>query len=333
MTNQVEQLFEDEEEKKRTLEIIKAHKLKYPKKDLDELLDNLEEHGVSFNIKNRDEAKTLLEELNYFYKITVYKRNFKKDSQGKYINLDFAYLSDLASVDMQLRYILTSFTLDIEHSLKTFLMKKATENVETDGYDIIESFMQSTEDNDYSYTLTKEDIFKKASNSKSYQYNLYQTHKDCPPIWAAIEVMSFGDLIELFIYYFTRFPEDDINISSIRGLLTGVKKIRNSSVHNNPFLFDLSSGNLDTINSYLRKYVQEGRIGEMYYKIPKVHDVLCVIYAHDRFVKGSGSRYYRMESLNSLVTKSIERFSYLESDNDIVHFFKVLKLMVDKYGH
>ncbi|WP_035053414.1 Abi family protein [Carnobacterium pleistocenium] len=330
MTNQVEQLFEDEEEKKRILEVIKAHKSIYPKKELDLLLDSLEERGVGFNIKNRSEAKEILEELNYFYKITVYKRNFKKNAQRNYINLEFSYLSDIASVDMQLRYILASFTLDIEHSLKTLLMKRVTDNQETDGYDVIEGFIQSTERS--TIPLTKEYLFKKARNPASYQHSLYLTHKDCPPIWAAIEVMSFGDLINLFLYYFRRYPEDDIDINSIRGLLTGVRVIRNISVHNNPYLFNLSKGNISSVNSDLKKYLQRCGVKRTFYSAPKIHDILCVLYAHDRFVNGEGSRRYRIESLSSLVEKSIERFSYLDKDSEILYFFKILKLTIDNYG-
>lgn len=319
-----------EKEKSSLTEISKDHKSAYPKKNLPELLNSLERRGVKFNIKNKEESTLVLEELNYYYKVTVYKRNFKKDEQGKYIDLDFAYLGELASVDMQLRYLLTSFTLDIEHSLKTFLMKKVTENDKTDGYDIIEGFIQSTKNS--INPLSKEKLFMKANNTSSYQYSLYETHKDCPPIWAVIEIMSFGDLTRLITYYFKRFPDRDVDINSLKGLMMGVKKIRNCSVHNNPFLFDLSRGKLGSVNQYLHNYTREAKVGEMYLKCPKVHDVLCVLYMHDKYVKGPGSRHYRLTAFSSLIDRSLSRFHYLNSDNDIIQFFKVLNLMVDKYN-
>ena len=311
-------------------EISEEHKLAYPKKNLNDLIDSLESRGIKFDIKNKEESRLLLEELNYYYKVTVYKRNFKKDGNGKYIDLDFSYLGELASVDMQLRYLLTSFTLDIEHSLKTLLMKEVTENEDTDGYDVIEGFIQSTENS--TNPMSKEKLFEKANNTGSYQYNLYETHKDCPPIWAAIEVMSFGDFARLIKYYYKRFPNSEVDIHPLYGLMMGVKRIRNCCAHNNPFLFDLSRGELNSVNRYLKEYTEAAKIGKLYYKCPKVHDVLCVLFMHDKYVKGIGSRHYRLLDFSSLIERSLERFDYLESNNDIIQFFNVLKLMIDKYN-
>lgn len=311
------------------VERIALHKARYPKLTTLELIEKLKEKKVTFNRIDEKKAAENLDDLNYYYKLTVYKRNFKKNSDGEYINLDFSYLGDIASVDMQLRYILAQFSMDIEHSLRTFLMKRITYNEQLDGYDIIESFLQSTQNN--RNPITKESLFEKANHVSNYQYEMSERHKGCPPVWVVLEVLSFGQLTNLFQYYFHRFPEQSMEVSSIKGLLAGAKRIRNMSMHNTPFLFDLDKNDVRNLNNYIFQYVITQKIPKRIYQKSKIHDVFCVIYLHQRFVNGAGSRFYRIEDMSKLINRSIERFNYLNSDNMILAFFKNLKILVDNY--
>ncbi len=309
---------------------IESHKRNYPKKSFEELIDCLDQKGIKFNITTKDDAFHILHDINYYYKLTVYKRNFKKNKDGKFIDLEFSYLTDLASVDMQLRYLLLQATLDIEHSLKTFLVTKITENEEEDGYDIVRRFFHSTA---YSKkVLTKDSILESVKNKSHYQYKLYETHKAAPSSWVLMEVISFGDFLRFFEFYFKSYSaSSEFNINSLMGVLNSVKRIRNACAHNNAFLFDLANSDIKRVSGYLKEYAKNLGIGELFYKCNKVHDVLCVFYIHEKFIKGKGSREHRIESFRALTTKSINRFSYINKDNDILYFFKILKNILDKY--
>ena len=46
--------------------------------------------------------------------------------RGKYVNLDFAYLVELSTLDMYFRRLIVGMCLDIEHVLKTRLMRDIT---------------------------------------------------------------------------------------------------------------------------------------------------------------------------------------------------------------
>lgn len=87
-----------------------------------QLVKHMQEKGIKFEITSPKDARYMLDNINYYFKLASYRVNFPKDSNGKYINLDFAYLTDLASIDMQLRDYLLDLSLDIEHGIKVILL-------------------------------------------------------------------------------------------------------------------------------------------------------------------------------------------------------------------
>ncbi|OTO71256.1 MULTISPECIES: Abi family protein [unclassified Enterococcus] len=318
-------MVKEELESIKKIEAIKRH----PKASFDDLINELSAKGIKFNLINKENAKGILNDLNYYYKLSVYRRNFKRGLDGKYINLEFSYLADLASVDMQLRYLLLTATLDIEHAMKTYLITHITENRDVDGYLIVDRFFHSTIGADYE--MNKETVLQKVKHKSHYQRKLYEAHKDTPSIWVLVEVMSFGEFLRLFEFYFKKYPTSKFDLSIMGGLLNAVKRIRNCCAHNNAFLFYVSKNELRHPNSYIVDYAEKAKIGKAFYSCTKIHDIIAVLYSHDFFVKGEGSRKYRHKELSDLTDRSIGRFKCLDKDNDIVYFFYVLKKLLDSY--
>ena len=113
------------------------------KPSFEELYELMVSKGIKFNITGKNDAIKTLKERNYYYKLTVYKRNFKRNNNNQFIDLEFSYLEDLARTDMELRHLCNQTALDIEHALKTFLITAVTENSKEDGYKIVSSFFHS----------------------------------------------------------------------------------------------------------------------------------------------------------------------------------------------
>ena len=127
---------------------------------VDEQIDKLKENGVTFKYVSEDNAKEYLRKNNYYFKLTSYRKNFlKKEVDGKkvYIDLDFAYLQDLAIIDMELRYLLVDLSLDIEHWTKIYLLNLIQLHNE-DGYEIVNDFLDSLDKN-HNHTIEKEKLF------------------------------------------------------------------------------------------------------------------------------------------------------------------------------
>lgn len=90
-----------------------------PKLTIIQQVEHMKKQGILFDIVSEEEAISFLENNNYYFKIKAYKKAYYKDKNiGKYIDLDFAYLKELSTVDALFRKIIVKITLDIEHFLK-----------------------------------------------------------------------------------------------------------------------------------------------------------------------------------------------------------------------
>ena len=85
--------------------------IKKPKLTNQKMINHLKSNGITFNDMSEADALNVLRKNTYFYKVTAYRKNFSKTG-SKYLNLDFAFLADLAIIDMRLRYLLPEMSLD-----------------------------------------------------------------------------------------------------------------------------------------------------------------------------------------------------------------------------
>lgn len=120
-----------------------------PRLSLDEQIQHLKDNGILFNIMDEDSAKQYLKYNNNYYKLTSFRKNYDKHpggkNEGKYINLEFAYLVDMSIIDMRLRYKIVEMALDIEHHTKLQLLRKIDEYDE-DGYQVVKDYIGSLDD-------------------------------------------------------------------------------------------------------------------------------------------------------------------------------------------
>ncbi|PTJ14729.1 hypothetical protein BU038_09450, partial [Staphylococcus simulans] len=100
--------------------------------------------GVNFNYIDEYEAMKILEYKNYYFKLNSFVDNYPMQKVRyqnalieRYQKVDFKNLVDLASLDMQLRYIIIKFCLDIEHSIKLNILRTITKVDSEDGYNVV----------------------------------------------------------------------------------------------------------------------------------------------------------------------------------------------------
>ena len=122
---------------------------KKPKLSAKELVEKMKSKGITFNIINEEDAENYLNIHSNYYRLASYRKVYYKyiggEKEGQYMNLEFAYLTELSTIDMHFRYLVIKMCLDIEHSLKVKLLSDISANYDEDGYEIVKDFLCNNE--------------------------------------------------------------------------------------------------------------------------------------------------------------------------------------------
>ena len=197
----------------------------HPKLAIPQQIENMKRKGITFDICPEAEARRFLEHNTYYFKLKAYAKNYdtyrQGEKAGQYINLDFAYLRDLSTIDAYLRKVIIGLSLDLEHFLKVKMLADLN-MVDEDGYTIVdELFAQHA---DY-----QEEIERKQNTSTCS--NIVAKYHDHWAAWSIVELMSFGQFIELYQLFYERNRAAFKNNFCV--FLFPVRMIRNAAAHNN----------------------------------------------------------------------------------------------------
>lgn len=303
-----------------------------PKMTVDELVDNhlSKKKKMQFNIIEKAEAKRILKESNYYYKLGSYRKNFStRATDGSYINLEFAYLVDLSKIDMQLRYTIIKFCLDIEHALKTKILKDITENCDEDGYSIVGDF--------FKYYNEEPDNYIGFLSTSRYSKKMYEKNKEHPSIWFLMETFNFGNLSRFVEFYYERTGDEYYKMPS--NVIRYVKNIRNRAAHNYPIIYDITdtyqlAGN--SRSKYVTKFISEidsisknsasKRLGNA-----KIHDLTAMFLLYDYSVNSKDMRHFRYKDIKYILDRCKRSGDYYKSHAALKQVYKYFDSVVDRY--
>lgn len=274
---------------------------KYSVKDQ---IQNMKDHGISFNIYDEDYAYKYLCDNSYYFKIKAYEKLYFKNNDGKYINLDFAYLKDLATIDCYIRKEIMSISLDIEHFLKTKLLNDFNASKE-DGYSIVADFISTNPDH------YKEEIASKR-NGKACS-NLIAKYENNFALWNFIEVLSFGDFKELYQFFYLRNPGFKES-SKLSYFINPVRILRNAAAHNNcllqsltvPYVCPDDFNRNYAVNTFLGAHGLSNKTLITNLNKPLVHDFCVLLHLYYQVVPLNSQKYM----WERLAEKFDNRFAY-----------------------
>ncbi len=292
----------------------------------------MKDKGILFNIVNEREAELYLEHNNYFFKLASYRNNYTKRQRGsqtgQYENLEFAYLKELAIIDMYLRYLILQMCLDVEHHIKLLLIKDITNNPAEDGYNLVRNF-------DAAGDIRKKLLRLSNSSYDGDLINKYKSSLDYP-IYAFCELISFGDLIKLYSFYAKAYPARRGLPKS--NLLYPIRNLRNASAHSNCLIYKLcksQSTSVKDISQVVSKIPTISASARMkYLSIRPIHDFAVLLYWYTTNVKSDGLLRRRKRGLYRLffgrMRKRREYFlsnpyicnAYLFCAKLVIYFFK-----------
>lgn len=302
---------------------------------VDNLITHLQDKGVQFSIMSAEDANTYLSKNNNFFKLTSYRKNYSKYTDGKnigkYEHLDFAYLIELARLDVEIRHILLKMCLDIEHFLKVYLIKfvedRVTAGTDEDGYKIVSNYLsdanQECEEKRLANQKKRTDKFNKRVSSNKYNPycgNLISKYQSQMPIWAFVEIIAFGDLLDIIDYcvenYSMRLPID-------RVCLDRVRQIRNATAHNNCIINDLNSSKKRAKTPwFITSFVSGAGIGENMREKklsnPRINQIVHLFYAYNVIVTSRNTRSIRVKEIQDLFNNRIVEHAEYFATNTVL---------------
>lgn len=302
----------------------------------DELIEHMKKKGITFNVISEEDAKTFLQDNNYYMKLASYRANYPKYTNGakigQYINLDFAYLKELSTIDMHLRYFIMKMCLDIEHFLKVSLISHVENNPNEDGYELIRRFLGYTNSKGQ---LQNEYILKKirGHNSSNYCKDLIEKYYPYFPVWVFVELISFGDLAYLAAFYDEIYSDPIVN----NKFMNTVRDLRNASAHSNCLINRLFEplNPKQQVDSIISTYVKSipgisstTRAKNLNYRV--VYDFVTLLYIYDTVVPNGKAKIKRYTELNDLINKRmVAHKDYFKTNNKITGIYSFVKKIVD----
>ena len=303
------------------------------KYSVDEQLKNLEDKNVQFNIISKEEAREYLQCNTYYFKLKSYEKSFEYNvSKNQYINLEFAYLVELA---MYLRELIIRISLHTEHFLKVKLMDDLTKNEKEDGYHIVRELFSK-------YPFMVDHINQKKYNSACA--DLIHKYENNWAAWTLIEVLSFGDFIKLYELYYSLYPEQVNEVVS--DLIWPLKFIRNASAHNNcllntlrkPYVYThlydkkrktiIVNKRLSSMLSSIRTITKKNRKKKM--SNPVIHDFVASLFLFDEICTSQVFKKKIFTELKEFMEgRLIKNKDYFSNDCVLTSIYGFVKNIVD----
>ncbi|PIC71128.1 CAAX protease [Sporosarcina sp. P16b] len=299
------------------------------RKDLltyEDLIKKMQAMGIRFNIVNTDEAINVMRNHNYFFKLGSFRKNYEKNDKDNRYNIEFAFLSDLATLDMRIRYIFLHMCLDIEHSIKCRILDDITYHTNEDGYEIMLDFFK-TEYGDKDRVFSN--VMFEKEGVKSFKKG-FEKYYDDPPIWVCLELMSYGSLSAFVDFYYAR-REANVEFKKANQYIRLVKNIRNKCAHSEPVISKLYPNYGMTIPQSLYAKGRAINITVKQMKIKTIMDMLALFELHKAYCS-EGIINSRKVSLQEFLERSKRNLKYYDKSTSVSIFFNALRKMVANHN-
>lgn len=296
-----------------------------PKLSVSQQIEHLKKKGILFNIVSEEKALEYLTQNNNYFKLRAYRKNYAKNAEDKYVGLEFAYLKDLAIIDMRMRYCLLHMCLDIEHTVRVRIIK-TIENSNDDGYSIVANYLATDP------AILQE--MKKNATRSPYCKDLFQTYENNMPVWVFVELVQFRQLNEFY-----RYIGKMLNIPQMVKdyyILQEIRQLRNACAHSNCILNDLQSQpntahspnrNMCTAlgNIGIKRGVRDRKLSN-----DRIRQITTILYFYKDFVQSKGLLKYQTGQLHKVFIERMQEHSdYYTTSQAVLTTFEYFAKLVD----
>lgn len=203
-----------------------------------ELVAHLKSKGVAFDLCSEADAAAYLTDTNNYLHAASYRKLFPTQVEGSrvghYINLDFAYLIELSSVDRELRDAMLGIVIDVEHFAKIELLRRLETEGE-DGYSIVSDYLEL-------HPRVLGGLRARAEEGEHhdvYSGDLIAHYLDDMPAWVMLEVVDFGAFVDFWLFCAERWGDEEMR--QVHFPLKSAKALRNACAHNSLLVHGLDA--------------------------------------------------------------------------------------------
>lgn len=314
-----------------------------PMMKISEMVPYLKTKNIKFELISEDKAEKYLRDNNNYYNVTSYKNNFEKYMidgvfVNKYIDLDFAYLKDLAIIDHRVRLLFFKMIIDIEHYLKIRLLNLIENIADEDGYRSVNLYLEKDFNDEKFSKKVHNSIFKKVG-SEYYQkiFSKYDIDKDKKleniPIWEFLEIITFGELVNFYEFFSKEYQlkKELKNIFILREIV----KLRNAVAHNSCVLCDLDKKDNEYAPDFkIVNYLNSCRIGketrDNKLSNSRIKQMTYTLYMFNEIVTSEGVKRNVITDINELFYERIILHKEYYNNNELLksiytYFDKIIK--------
>lgn len=310
---------------------------------ISDLVPYLKQKNIKFDIFSEEKAEKYLRDNNNYYNVTAYKHNFERyfidgEFVDKYIDLDFAYLKDMAIIDHRVRLVLFKIIIDIEHYLKIRILNLIENIDEEDGYRIVNMYLEKDFNDEKFPRKLHSSIFKKVG-SEYYNkiFSKYDIDKDKKleniPVWEFLEIITFGELVNFYEFFAKEYDlrKESKNVFILRE----VGKLRNAVAHNSCVLCDLDKKDnqfapdykiIDFLNKCgINKDTRDNKLSNS-----RIRQITYTLYMFNEIVTSDGVKKNVTEDVNNLFFDRIIHHKEYYNNNELLksiysYFEKIIK--------
>ncbi|MDO4280535.1 MAG: Abi family protein [Peptococcaceae bacterium] len=306
-----------------------------PKLTVDEQINHLKAKGVQFNIMDEDAAREYLTYNTNYFRVAAYRKNYRQhpdgQKKGQYVNLEFAYLVEIASIDNELRHVILRLSAEIEHYIRMTILS-LIEKTDDDGYAMLQAYIQSLDEK--SASILQSEI--KRNQSSPYCQEMERKYREQMPVWVFVELISLGRLISLYEFCGQYFDEPTMSENFYR--LLSCKTLRNAAAHNSCILNDLRKiakikfpvnnavmqavSNMPNISSgFARKRLHNLRLAQ----------ITTMMFVHQQMVVDEDMKQGSAKALHQLIDFMNRKEEFFDSNNLIAVSWKYLDILIDTW--
>ena len=169
----------------------------------------------------------------------------------------------------------------------------------------------------------------------AYCGDLVRKYRDDMPVWAFLELISFGSFIDFYLFCSQRW--DDSGMGEEHYMLRSVKAARNAAAHSSNIVNGFGKkGGADhpTPNSVSHALSDAGfskRVRSSKMSNPRLQQIATLLYLHTRLVPPGTSRNRAKDDLNALSSDMASALNSIVNNDAIRSSFDFLMTLFEKW--